>query len=248
MTGDRCQINLSAIDEERFGIRTARASNLTVEGLSKVLDFCQANNVVLLIARCLTSNTQAAQAMERYGFLLMDTLVYYERNLTKLPLPTYTGHVVVRPLQPGDEDDVKRIAGESFRDYIGHYHADSRLDRTKCDETYISWAERSCGSDAIADEVLVAALDGAIGGFLTLRFPHPLEGEGALFAVAPAAQGQGIGQALMIHAMQWFRARNANRMVISTQIINIAAQKSWARVGFEMRHAYYTFHRWFETR
>jgi len=247
MNDNSPQIELSAIDEARFGIRTARTSYVTVEGLSGVLDFCQANSVVLLIARCLTANTQAAQAMERYGFLLMDTLIYYERNLVKPPIPTYTGPVVVRPLQPGEEDGVKRIAGESFREYVGHYHADSRLDRTKCDEAYISWAERSCGSSEIADEVLVAELDGSIEGFLTLRFSRPQEGEGALFAVAPTAQGNGIGQALMIHAMEWLRSRNATRMVISTQIINIAAQKSWTRVGFEMSHAYYTFHKWFDT-
>ena len=88
MNDNSPQIDLSAIDEERFGIRTARASNVTVEGLSKVLDFCQAHSVVLLIARCLTANTQAAQAMERHGFLLMDTLIYYERNLIKPSIPT----------------------------------------------------------------------------------------------------------------------------------------------------------------
>ena len=247
MNGNPSQIDLSAIDEERFGIRTARASHVTVEGLSRVLDFCQANNVVLLIARCLTSNTQAAQAMERYGFLLMDTLIYYERNLTTPPIPTDTERVVVRPLQSGEEDDVKRIARESFREYVGHYHADRRLDRTKCDEAYMSWAVRSCGSSEIADGVLVAELNGSIEGFLTLRFSNPQEGEGALFAVAPTAQDLGIGQALMIHALQWFRFRNATRMVISTQIINIAAQKLWARLGFEMSHAYYTFHKWFDT-
>jgi GNAT superfamily N-acetyltransferase len=247
MTGDPCQITLSAIDEERFGIRTARASNVTVEGLSGVLDFCQTNKVILLIARCSTSDTQAAQAMERHGFLLMDTLIYYERVLAKPPAPTYTGPVVVRPLQPEDKKDIIRIAGDSFRKYIGHYHADRRLDRTKCDEAYKSWAARSCGSSTIADEVLVAELNGTIEGFLTLRFTNPQVGEGALFAVAPAAQGLGIGQALMIHAMQWFHSRNTDRMLISTQIINIAAQKSWTRVGFEMSHACYTFHKWFDT-
>ena len=247
MNADPCQIVLSEIDEERFGIRTARASNVTVEGLPGVIDFCQGNNVVLLIARCLASNTQAAQAMEQYGFLLMDTLIYYERNLVKAPVPKYSGRVVVRPLQSGEKNDVKRIAGDSFREYIGHYHADSRLDRTKCDEAYMSWAARSCDSSQIADEVLVAELDGTIEGFLTLRFINPQEGEGALFAVASNAQGMGIGQALIIHAMQWFRSRSASRMLISTQIINIAAQKSWARVGFEMSHAHYTFHKWFDT-
>jgi ribosomal protein S18 acetylase RimI-like enzyme len=246
MNLDSPQVSLSAIDEERFGIRTARASNVTVDGLSAVMDFCKANRVVLLISRCLISETKAAQAMERYGFLLMDTLVYYERDLVKKPIPTDTGRSLVRPIMRGEEDDVKKIAEEAFRGYFGHYHADSRLDRAKCDEAYISWATRSCVSREIADEVLIADLNGATVGFVTLRFSSPKEGEVALVGVSPAAQGLGISPSLMIHAMHWFRSKEATRLVISTQIINIAAQKVWTRIGFEFSHAYYTFHKWFD--
>ena len=48
-----------------------------------------------------------------------------------------------------------REPGE-FSGYLGHYHADPRLDRAKCDEVYLSWAERSCVDPSVASKVLVA--------------------------------------------------------------------------------------------
>ena len=136
MSAEQPQVYLSAIDQERFGIRTARASNVTVDGLSSAIDFCRTNNVVLLIARCITSEIKSAQAMEQHGFNLMDTLVYYARNLLKTQIPPDTGQVLVRSIRQGEEDTVKIIAAESFQGYFGHYHADNRLDREKCDEVY----------------------------------------------------------------------------------------------------------------
>jgi GNAT superfamily N-acetyltransferase len=239
-------VSLSAIDEERFGIRVARASRVTLGALPAVLDFCRANNVVLLIARCPVSELRAAQAMERQGFLLMDTLVYYARDLGRNAVPPDTGKATVRPVGPGEAEAVRAVAAESFRGYVGHYHADGRLDRAKCDEAYASWALRSCVSREVADDVLVAVLDDSIAGFATLRMNGPGEGEGVLFGVHPAAQGQGIYRSLMIAGMEWCRLRGATRMVVSTQITNWAVQKVWTRVGFEPSHADYTFHKWFD--
>lgn len=242
------EIYLSAIDEERFGIRTARASVLTVESLPSVLDFCCSNGVTLLIARCLASELRAAQAMERDGFALMDTLMYYRRDLVAESIPSDTGAVLVRPMRPGEEDGVKAVAAVSFRGYFGHYHADERLDRAKCDEAYKSWAYRSCVSRDVADEVLVAESAGSIVGFATLRLNDNDEGEGVLVGVAPSFQGQGIYGSLMIHGMEWCLSNGATRMMYSTQITNIAVQKALTRMGFELSHAYYTFHKWFDRR
>lgn len=240
------QIHLSAIDEDRFGIKTARAMGITLRDLAAVWDFCRIHEVRLLIARCPASDLAAVQEMERQGCFLTDTLVYYARNLLKSPIPTDSSAVTVRPIQPGEEDRVRAIAAGSFKGYYGHYHADQRLDRTQCDEAYTSWAVRSCTSRDVADEVLVADDEGILLGFATLRINSPEEGEGVLFGVAPAAQGRGIYRSFMIRSMEWFRAKGCTRQVVSTQITNIAVQKVWARVGFEPSHAYYTFHKWFE--
>ncbi|MBZ0288565.1 MAG: GNAT family N-acetyltransferase, partial [Anaerolineae bacterium] len=64
--------------------------------------------------------------------------------------------------------------------------------------------------------------------------------------VDPALQGKGVGRGLMIGALLWFEARGIAKMLISTQVTNVASQKVWVRLGFEPSHAFYTFHKWFD--
>lgn len=246
MAGERLPVILSAIDEERFGIRTARCSAMTAELLPAVLSFCRENQVSLAIARCLVDDLSAVQAMERAGFFLADTLIYYTRDLVNLPLPVDTGQVPVRPVRPGEETAVLNVAAAAFHDYSGHYHADKRLDRALCDQVYASWAWRACLSREVADQVLVADLQDTVVGFAVLRLNGPEEGEGVLYGVAPASQGRGIYRSLLIQSMSWVRLQGAQRMLYSTQITNMAAQKTLARLGFEPSHAYYTLHKWFD--
>ena len=246
MVSNGLLVSLSAIDEERFGIRTARASGITLMALPRVLELCQAKAVKLLIARCPVKEISAAQAMEREGFSLMEALIYYTRDLTRLPIPADQGEVPVRPMHAGEEEQVKVIAAASFKGYFGHYHADPRLDRAKCDEVYTSWAVRSCVSRQVAHEVLVADDAGQLMGFATLRLNSAEEGEGVLFGVAPEAQGGGIYRSFMIRSMEWFLAQGRTRQVVSTQIVNLAVQKVWTQVGFVPSHAFFTFHKWFD--
>jgi GNAT superfamily N-acetyltransferase len=154
--------------------------------------------------------------------------------------------VSIRTLRDGDGDAVAAIARDSFAGYLGHYHADPRIDRSKADEVYVSWAYRSCVSREVAQEVLIADDGASPLGFATLRRNSPEEGEGVLFGVAPAAQGRGIYRSFMIRGMEWCAAQGASRMVVSTQITNIAVQKVWSRLGFEPHKSYLTFHRWFD--
>lgn len=234
----------SHLDSERFGIRAARA-RIVPGNLSRVLDHCAGEKIDLLIARCGTSDMVAAQNMEKQGFLLMDTLVYYGFDLSRRQVPEDTSGLQVRRFRPEDQEQVRAVAAAAFQGYMGHYHSDRRLDRRKCDEAYTSWAERSC-TKAVADEVLVAADGENLAGFGTLRLNSPQEAEGLLFAVAPAWQGRGVCPALMIHSLEWCRSQGAQRMLISTQITNVSMQKVWCRVGFEFSHSYYTFHKWFD--
>jgi predicted N-acetyltransferase YhbS len=239
-------VTLSALDEERFGIRSARTNLVSHQNLPTVLNFCRTQNVAFLVARCPVDDLQTVQALEDTGARLMDTLVYYRRDLVNKPLPTLNETaVVIRSVQPTDETAVKNVAASAFRNYTGHYHADPKLDRQKCDEVYISWASRSCTSRELADEMLVAELDNNVVGFLSLRRRNAEETEGPLFCVTPGLQKRAIGQNLIIAGLEW-SCHQAQSMLISTQINNIASQKVWCRLGFEPDHAFYTFHLWFD--
>jgi GNAT superfamily N-acetyltransferase len=219
--------------------------SLTKDLIPQVMDFCRIARVRFLIARCSTQDLPAAQAMESLGFRLMDTLVYYRRDIQGQPLPE-RGKVPTRHVLPDDVEDVRQIARDAFRGYNSHYHADPRLDCAACDDVYVDWAVRSCSQKDLADEVLIAEAEEESQGFLTIKILETNDGDGRLFAVAPRAQGRGIGQALLVDGLYWCREQELQGMVISTQITNLVSQASWVRVGFTPYQSFYTFHKWFE--
>lgn len=243
---ENLNISLSPLEEERFGIRSARATNITRSNLSQAIDFCQHHNTTLLIARCHATQLDAVQEMERLGFFLVDTLVYYSRNLTMGALPKSDSAIIIRPLENDEALRVQAIAEEAFSNYISHYHADTRLDRKKCDDVYKDWANKACRNRDDSHEVLIALRNDEILAFATLRMNNPQQGEGVLFGVCHAAQSLGIYTLLMMAGMRWCSDLHAQEMIVSTQIINIAVQKVWVRLGFEPRNYVYTFHKWFD--
>jgi GNAT superfamily N-acetyltransferase len=247
MQSTECQVSLSAIDAERFGMQSARAVNVTVDNLQSVLDFCRDNNVKFLIARCNMTDIKAVQAMEGEGFFLTDTLVYYQWNprFPSVASPT-SQNVTVRAVKQEEEGAVQELAALSFQGYYGHYHADPRLDPAKCDETYASWAYRSCTSREVANEVLVAEMENGLVGFITLRINSSNEGEFVLGGVRPDAQGFGIYSLLFSAGKKWLLDQGVERIIVSTQLPNTTVQKVWTGQGFWLNHAFYTFHKWFD--
>jgi GNAT superfamily N-acetyltransferase len=237
---------LSAIDQERFGILVAKTSQITLNTLVEINTFCEQNSVAMLIARCPVTDLALVHELGRTGFELMDTLVYYARDLNEIPGELLRENLQIRPVRPAEADIVRELAAEVFRGYQGHYQADKRLDRKQCDQVYESWAYRSCILREVADEVLVADLAGTLQGFITLKKNNHAEGECGLIGVGPTARGLGIAQALMSRALAWCRGQGLQKMLISTQIHNIASQRVWIRLGFKPSHAFYTLHKWYE--
>lgn len=241
------QIDLSAVDEARFGMRTARAYVSTESDITAAQSFCKEHAVKFLIVRVPSEALHTVQTLEAQGAQIMDTLIYYRRDLTRTPLPELPAPPpAIRSITDADVPAVQQVAQTAFAGYLGHYHADRRLDPALCDAGYVEWAVRSSTSRAVADDVLVADENGAILGFATMRINSQTQGEGVLFGVAPQAQGRGIYRGFIIHAIHWCAARSLTEIVVSTQITNIAVQKVWVRLGFEPSHSFYTLHQWFD--
>lgn len=234
-------VEISHLDTAHFGIRSAKAAAVTVDTLPRLQEFCRCEGVEFLIARCDATDLVTARAMCAAGFQLMDTLVYVDGALQE-PLPRTPTAVVMRRARADDLPRVIAIATECFRDYLGHYHADPRLDRRKCDGVYVSWAKRACTRED-ADEAFVGEIDGRIVGFITVR-----GGEVAtatLAGVCSEYRRQGVYRALVEEALRWGLANGSSRMQISTQLANRVSLNTWIQAGFRHSRASYTFHRWF---
>jgi GNAT superfamily N-acetyltransferase len=59
--------------------------------------------------------------------------------------------------------------------------------------------------------------------------------------VASDARGQGVAQALLRHAHQWAQETHAKRLVLSTAIDNVAAQRVYEKLGWQRDTAFYHY-------
>lgn len=237
---------LSPLDEARFGIKTARARTVSAQNLPAVLDFCEANQIKFLIARCPTTDISAVHAVESAGFLLMDTLLYLRYNLKDQPIPPNLSDVRVRAVRPDEVDQVGALAHSAFENFSGHYHADPRLDHRKSTEVYVSWARRCCLEPSAASLVLVAEAEGRLVGFRALRVNSDTQGEFILAGVNPDCQRRGIYRAFIVEGLKWFLDRGMEEVLNSTHVANVAVQRACFRVGFAPTYSWYTFHKWFD--
>lgn len=56
--------------------------------------------------------------------------------------------------------------------------------------------------------------------------------------VVPDARGHGVAQALLQHAQQWGQETHAKRLVLTTAIDNVAAQRVYEKLGWQRDTAF----------
>jgi ribosomal protein S18 acetylase RimI-like enzyme len=239
-------IELNALETTRFGVIAARVVDIGAS--TEAIDVSARNKCVqMLTARIPASDLSRVHEFEAAGYRLMDTLVYYTRDLGDLPprLSPPEG-LSSRLASPKDAGAVACVARAGFAGYMGHYHADPRLEKSAADAAYVEWAETNTARTSSTSPVLVTESNGTIMGFLSLRTNSPDEMEIILNAVKPAFQGRGTYGALVSEAIALASALGCSRIITSTQINNYRAQRVWVRLGFFHSRSVYTFHKWLE--
>lgn len=243
---EKFEISISQPDSMRFGFICVRANGLAARDVAQSLAYCRQHNARVLFARCDTGDYDTIEALEALGFLLKDTLVYYESALDGSRLRSGKSATAIRVAVTSESEKVGGVAKEAFSDYFSHYHADQRFDEGKVQEAFVDWARRCCSLPSVADAVLVAEERGEFTGFAALRLNTAEEGDGVLFGVHPSYRRRGIFRDLLIASMDWISTHGRSRMTYSTQINNYTVQRVLVQCGFSLYQATYTFHKWFD--
>lgn len=238
-------IELNDLETARFGIVAARVMDESASP-EQIEAAARAQSVQMLTARVDLDDLPRVHRLEEAGYRLMDTLVYYARALDDIadPSPSPAGELL-RPAVATDAPAVGDVARAAFTGYLGHYHADPRLDDSAADAAYVEWAETSVQSCDARRPAWVALYAGQIVGFLTLRLNSASEIEIVLNAVHQGMRRRGLYRRLVEKAISTGRSAGCERIIVSTQINNYAVQRVWARLGFTLSHGRYTFHKWF---
>ncbi|MFJ3976703.1 GNAT family N-acetyltransferase [Streptomyces sp. NPDC090021] len=141
--------------------------------------------------------------------------------------------MVIRTAVPADHETLGEITAQA-------YLADGHLDFNE-DDPYLHVLRDVAGRAARA-EVLVAEHDGQVLGGVTFAAPGspladiagPDEAEFRMLAVAHAARGRGVGEALVRACVERARAiEGVTGLVLSTQHSMAGAHRIYVRLGFE---------------
>ena len=237
-------LELNALETARFGIVAAHLTDPA--DLTAANAAADEHGVRMVTARIDADDLHTAHRLEADGYRLMDTLVYYGRPVADRPERRVPPGVVIRRAGPDDVHAVGAIARLAFHDYVGHFHADPRLDDEAADAAYVEWAETSTTNIQPDRPVLLGCGDDDILGFLTLRDVGERTAEIVLNAVDPAHQGRGLYAALVREALHAAGEAGTEHLIVSTQINNYGVQRVWSRLGLVHERSLYTFHKWFD--
>lgn len=169
-------------------------------------------------------------ALTAAGFRAIESLVTYERaGGAAPPVPA-----AVRPARAADRDACMAIAARAFRS--DRYHTDPAIDDGAADRLKARWVANAFAGRA--DGRLVADEGGGPLGF-ALGIARDGWALLDLIAVAPEAQGRGLGAALLAG----FIAHYADRATrAGTQAANRASCRMYERTGYQIVERAVTLH------
>lgn len=203
--------------------------------------------------RVQSSELAAIHALEQSGFLLMDTLLDFVFDFSRVPtaetnLPQRDRRLKIRRAEPADMPALMAINERAFAGYFGRYHADPQIPQGTAIRIYTEWVRSAFAG--WSDWILVAEFDNKIAGHSVWRMT--LERQDAnsrgvaycdLLVVDSEFQGRRLGTALMFDGMQIARDF-AQYLVGPVHVCNYSVQRTLQNLGWRISGARHSFHKW----
>lgn len=242
---DCAQLGLESAKVEHLEARDAASAEAVVR---RAVAEAKARGYVHLASRVDTGDRLGTRALQAAGFRLVDTVVHLAvtPKAFKGPVPDVAG-LTLRWATAGDADALGELSARAFSDpaaTFNRYLNDPRLTPEQVRRVYFTWGRTSVGGPA-ADATLVV-MDGArLAGYLTLKHPD-VSGKARvpLNAVDDAYRGKGLYRWLVSEAARRMFERGATKLEVTTQLQQLAVQKTWWQLGGALEGSSYSFHLW----
>ena len=231
-------------DSTFFGFQIARLSStrLSSEIVEFTDDWCRTNGIKCLYFLAEADDASTIRLAEESGFNLVDIRILMAQALrAEANLLCAPEGATIRASRVDDLDQLKPIAASIYRN--SRFYFDGRFAIEKCDRLYETWLENSFVDRS--GVVLVAEWQGNPAGYVTCEKIDAATGQIGLLGVGAAAQGVGLGSALVSSAVNWFQSEGLNHAQVVTQARNVGAQGVYQRCGFRTSAVHLWYHRWF---
>lgn len=228
-----------------FGIRISSCDVVSEEQVWELARVSAGAEFDLCIIRCPSNRLELARAIESIGGRLCDMLVTGRRAFNSVITADNNAEDSLTFTAARLEEIalVERLARSAFAGFGGHWHQDSKLPATLCDELYVRWAGDLVRALSSSLTVTIAKREGEAIGFLAMSRSTEGVWNVPLTAVSPVARGRGLLKRL-IEAGAASVAEQAITLDYETQITNLPAFRTIIGMGFLPRASRYTFHLW----
>jgi dTDP-4-amino-4,6-dideoxy-D-galactose acyltransferase len=228
-----------------FPVARVRGDSLTEQGLAMVNQWCRDNGTRCLFFLSRLDDATTTNLAEDYGFRLVDVRMTYVHKGRASILSSDradSGGIAIRFSRPEDVPALQEIAGDSYQ--FTRFYYDVNFPRQLCRSLYETWIKVSC--EGYADVVLVAALDDQPVGYVSCHIDRAQSsGRIGLVGVSNQAQNRGVGQAMVVKALEWFQTQGAQEVEVTTQGRNCAAQRLYQISGFVTKSVGLWYHKWY---
>jgi len=260
-------INELAWDSNIFGKRMAALTEFVVqpesEGKARIADMILQQAIAeareqkyeFLMSKIYTDDVISIHALEKAGFLLVDTLLDYSVDFrkvefNKIPVPEVAQGVKIRFAEKKDADELADLARSSFANHFGRYHSDPRLSKKEATQTYVEWMNSSL--NGYADFFVLSEIDNRIAGLSIWKKTSTLEknlplrlGHYSIGAIHPDFFGKKLFSILTYEGMKLLQPE-VDMIEGPTHINNYAVQRGYARLGWQISDARHSFHKWLD--
>jgi hypothetical protein len=194
-------------------------------------------------------------ALERHGFLLMDTILdfLFDSTLTSfdgISAPQPLDGLRVRMANPEDLSELLTLTEKAFADHFGRYNADPKLPPETGRKVYQEWV-RSSFSGA-ADWILIAEVDGKIAGYSVWKKASPLEMKHSfdivhctLAAIHPDFFGRGLYTTLTFEGTR-IALKFANHLDGPAHVRHYPIGRAKQKLGWKVAGVRHSFHKWLQ--
>jgi dTDP-4-amino-4,6-dideoxy-D-galactose acyltransferase len=222
-------------DSQFFKLKIGRfeSKNLTLPLFRELLANKQKENYNLIYLFTKTVDADISDELNKKNLCPVDEKVVFYKTITEqnfLPenIQIYSAQLDQSLL------NLALLSGHKSR-----FKTDNRLNH-KFESLYKIWIQKSISGE-MADAVFVAKSDDTIDGFVTVRKKKE-HGQIGLIAVAPEAQGKGLGAKLMKAAEFWYWENNLKTCSVITQLKNTGACALYEKNGYSKESVELVFH------
>jgi dTDP-4-amino-4,6-dideoxy-D-galactose acyltransferase len=230
-------------DSTFFGFRVAKilSKSLSQQQLEKYLSELKKKQARLIYLAVPEDDELSNSSAIALNGLLVDRKITYQASLNELDVTGILNGVKTRIYSGPLNKELESLALLSGK--FSRYNVDPDFPKELFAKLYIRWMINSLSKE-IADVVMVAEENSRIIGMATVKKVTDEMAQLGIVAVAPEAEGHGIGSLIVKSTQEWARSHGCRYERVITQFANEGAKRLYNKCGFNQLMIENFYHFW----